>query len=173
MQNRRLYFSAIIKLLILSGLLFLAVVFINSLFTDDDSYKVREDHEVKISIISISGMFKGQILKTRWNNKEVAVLFRQFPERLKTTDLKEENLPPSLDIVTRSKTVEYFVYLNIGDSNNCPLFYSAGEFKDVCSANKFDEAGRPLNGISSNFKIKIPPHYFENQNLVIGKWRSE
>lgn len=173
MQNPRLYFSAIIKLLILLGLLLLTIVFFNSLFTEDNSYKVSENEKIPISSIDISDMFKGQILKTRWNNKEVAVLLRQFPEKIKSNDTNLEDLHASLNINLRSQTEDYFVYINLGDSNNCPLFYSAGEFKDVCSANLFDEAGRPLKGNSSSFKVNIPPHYFNAENLIIGKWNTD
>jgi len=170
MQNRRLFFSAVIKLLMLLGFLILAVVLINSLFTKNERVKVANNTEIPIAIINTSDMFKGQIRKIRWNNKEVAVLLRQFPEKLSAIETKSENLHPSLDLKTRSKNKDYFVYLNIGDSNNCPLFYSAGEFKDVCSANKFDEAGLPLQSVSNNFKINIPPHYFDDEDLIIGKW---
>ena len=172
MKNRILLFSVIIKSMILLGLLLLTLVFINSLFTNNKTQKKEISQEVTLATIDITDMFSGQIRKVRWNNKEIAVLLRQFPQKLLEADKPfEEKLHPSINKQTRSKIDNYFVYFNLGDSNNCPLFYSAGEFKDVCSANKFDEAGRAFNSTTSSFTLKVPPHYFDKNELVIGKWQ--
>ena len=158
--------------MIILGLILLIMVFFNSLFTDDKTQKANISQDIPTATIDISDMFSGQIRKARWNNKEVGVLLRQFPQKLLETDMSfEEDMHPSINKKTRSQVENYFVYFNIGDSNNCPLFYSAGEFKDVCSSNKFDEAGRVFNSTPSSFKIKIPPHYFKNKELFIGKWQ--
>ena len=175
MQNKRLLFSVIIKLLILSGSVLLVFVFFNSLFTGGsgkDTYQVKSIEDLPTASIDTSDMFKGQIRKVRWANKEVGVLLRQFTERLSDDiDFNNEKLHSALDKKLRSRNLEYFVYFNLGDSNNCPLFYSAGEFKDVCSSNKFDEAGRALNANPNSFRLKIPPHYFAESEIIIGKWQ--
>jgi len=175
MQNRRLVFSVIIKLLILSGIILLLVVLVNSLFTGNSSgenQKASTSNEIQTVSLDTNDMFKGQIRKIRWNNREVGVLLRQFPERLlNNANVVEENLDDTIEANSRSKKQEYFVYFNLGDSNNCPLFYSAGEFKDVCSSNKFDEIGRMLKGGPSSFRLKIPPHYYTKTGVVIGKWQ--
>ena len=173
MQNRRLLLSAIIKLLTLLGLLLLTLVFINSLFTDDGSVADTPGNELPVVKLEITDMQKGQIKKIRWNNKDVAILLRQFPEKLlqKAGDNLQEDLHPSIKSQTRSKKTEYFVYFNIGDSRNCPLFYAAGEFKDVCSSNRFDEAGRDMNANQQSYMLAIPPHYFEQDTVIFGKWQ--
>lgn len=173
MQNRRLLFGVIIKLLILSGILLLIAVLVNSLFIKTPTKSIFENNKIPITKIGLTDMFKGQIRKIRWKNKEVAVLLRQFPEKLQSdnSEFSDKPLHPSLDNKTRSLKDSYFVYFNTGDSNNCPLHYAAGEFKDVCSANKFDEAGRPLSASGESHHLKIPPHYFENSDVVIGKWK--
>ena len=172
MQNRRLLFSFIIKLLIVTGLVILMLVFINSLFSSDSRVSTTVDDELPLVMIDISDMYKGQIKKIRWNNKDVAVLFRQFPEKLskqKTEDLKED-FPPSINSKMRSQNQDYFVYINSGDSKNCPLFYSGGEFKDICTSNKFDEAGRSINTSFQGFMLAVQPHNFMENRLIIGQW---
>jgi len=136
------------------GLLLLSVVFVNSLFTRDSKKSLEVKKESPIVSIDISDMFKGQIRKIRWDKKEVAILLRQFPKKLTSisTLTSKNELHPVLNKATRSINREYFVYLNTGDSNNCPLYYSGGEFKDVCSSNKFDESGRMLTGSSLGFQ---------------------
>ena len=172
MQNRRLFFSVIIKLLVFLGLLLLTLVFLNSLFTNDSSNSKVAKVEKPLTIIDISEMQSGQIRKARWKNREVAILFRQFPENLdqavKVNELTD--LHPSIKTHTRSKKPEYFVYFNVGDSKNCPLYYAGGIFKDVCSSNRFDEAGRYVNGNLQSYMLEIPAHYFEHDKLIIGKW---
>jgi len=172
MQNRRL-FSLIIKILLLIGVIVFALVLINSLFTDGNNNQSRTDNnEVIIVEMNTEGMQRGQIRKIRWQNREVAILLRQFPQTLfevDTTKLPEKN-HQSINPQTRSIKIEYFVYFNNGDSKNCPLHYAAGIFKDICSGNRFDEAGRDISGNLYAYKIHIPPHYFKGNTVVIGQW---
>jgi len=170
MTNRRLLFAVIIKILIFVGVILLCWVLINSLFVTDNTSKKIIDTEQAVASIDITDMHRGQIKKIRWNKQEVAILLRQFPQKIKTLSTIDENLDSSLNRKSRSKKIEYFVYFNTGDSRNCPLFYAAGIFKDVCSSNTFDETGRAINNTVNGFSLNIPPHYFEKNVLVIGKW---
>ena len=174
MQNRRLLFSVIIKLMMFLGLFLLTLVLLNSLFTDDSSVPKTVNNEISSVTLDITEMQSGQIKKVRWNNKEVAILLRQFPDKLMPQSLEASphDLHPSINAQTRSKKIEYFVYFNTGDSKNCPLYYAGGEFKDVCSSNRFDEAGRDINTNSQAYKLEIPPHYFVQDQVVFGKWES-
>ena len=173
-QRRRLLFSVIIKLLILLGLILLIMVFFNSLFVEDKT-KVNAISKTQLPLaqIELSEMQKGEIRKTRWNNKEVAVLFRQFPEKLErsNTEAKKASTHESVEPQKRSKKTDYFVYFNTGDSKSCPLFYAAGIFKDVCSSNKYDESGRALKNNQQAFVIEIPPHYFDGNSVIFGRWK--
>jgi len=173
MHNRRLLFAVIIKLLTFLGLLLLTLVFFNSLFTSDGNVSKTSSSEMPIVVLDITEMQKGQIKKIRWNNRDVAILLRQFPEKLanQSTKNSQQGLHPSINLQIRSKKTEYFVYFNIGDSRNCPLFYAAGEFKDVCSSNRFDEAGRDINANQQSYMLAIPPHYFEQDTVIFGKWQ--
>ncbi len=174
MQKQRLVYRVVLKLMTFVAALVLLVVFINSLFTGSgDDKDISRD---KIATIDLSGMVLGEIRKARWQGREVAVLKRKAvePEKHKTTAaiLSGNSI---INPVTRSILPAYFVYFNTGDSGNCPLFFEAGRFKDICSGNYFDVAGRAINA-SNHAAIKIPPHYFEQQGgepakVLIGRWK--
>lgn len=172
MQNRRLLFTVIIKVLSFSALLLLVVVFVNSLFTNEGGESQTTKKELPLVSLDIAEIRLGEVKKIRWTGKEVAVLSRQFSDKLKKPleSALIEKMHPSIDPHIRSKNIDYFVYYNIGDSKNCPLFYAAGIFKDVCSLNKFDEAGRNINANPQSFQLQIPPHYFDKTTVIFGKW---
>lgn len=169
MQDRRLFFRTILKVLVSLGVLFLLIVFFNSLFNARQT-KINEVGDELAVALDISELQLGQIKKTRWKGKEVAVLYRQNMQSEIRQSNPEENLHPSLQTYTRSRKPEYFVYINMGDSGNCPLFYSQGIFKDICTANKFDENGRGIRADQGRFSIQIPPHHFIGDVVVFSSW---
>ncbi len=145
MNNLRLYYRVILKLLTFMAIIVLSSVFINSLFVNSKS---TLDHSKRfpVVVLDISLMKKGDIRKTRWKGKEVAVLFRD------ETPSKEP----------------YFVYENHGDSGNCPLFYVSNTFKDVCTGQLFDTFGRQKVNPKRGYRLKVPPHYFNDQEVLFG-----
>lgn len=140
MDNRLLY-RVIIKVLSSLALLVLAIVFINSLFVASEKQK-NTLSTTNIAELDTSNMISGDIRKTYWNGKEIAVLLL--------------------------KNTEFFVFINIGDSRNCPLFKEKDGFKDVCTGTRFDFKGREKGNQKHGFKLKIPPYYFANDKLIIG-----
>jgi len=140
-MNNRLVYRVIIKVMVLSAILVLALVFFNSLFT---AAKKQENTLASKTLVELdtSGMKTGDIRKSYWEGKEIAVL------------LREDNT--------------FFVYINIGDSRNCPLFKEKRGFKDVCTGTRFDLNGRQKGNEEHGFKITIPPFHFINENLIIG-----
>jgi hypothetical protein len=171
MQDRRLLLRTILKILIFSAVLILLLVFLNSLFLREKiGLNINNDVVLQKVQLDVSELQPGQIKKTRWKGKEVAVLYRKnLQSEIKQSALEEE-LHPSLYAISRSQLPEYFVYFNVGDSGNCPLFYSQGIFKDICTANEFDESGRGIKGVQGNSAIQIPPHHFIGNEIVIGLW---
>ena len=144
-KNNRLYYRVTLKLLTLVAVLVLLGVFINSLFVGTDGKKPKPEMQ-SLVILDTSLMKKGEIRKTRWNGKEVAVLLFNNPQ-------SEKN---------------YFVYENYGDSGNCPLFYVNNTFKDVCTGSVFDTSGRLKNNPNQGYRLKEPPYYFQNNTVVFG-----
>jgi len=178
MDNRRLLFRVILKSLFFVGFLVLITVFFNTLFTTQNENKQidAKDNQIVTVAIDISDMRKGEIRKVRWGVKEAAVLYRQLSKKVevdknKGTNSSENTLYPSLSTETRSIKPEYFVFMNHGDSGNCPLYYAKGEFNDTCSKNIFDENGLPVFASRVSYQLKIPPHYFEGNSIKIGVWK--
>jgi hypothetical protein len=170
MQDRRLLLHALLKTLVFSAVLLLLLVFVNSLFTDS-KIRLNTAGAVQKVQLDVSDLQPGQIKKTRWKGKEVAVLRRLSLEKIPPLHtIFKEDLHKSLDAWSRSQKPEYFVYFNAGDSGNCPLFYSQGKFKDICTANKFDQNGRDIRGDQGGFTIEISPHHFIDNVVVFGSW---
>ncbi len=144
MNNLRLYFRVALKLLTFIALAGLSAVFINSLFVGSNS-NINHSENIPV-VLDISSMKKGEIRKTRWKGKEVAVLFKG------NSSLKKQ----------------YFVYENYGDSGNCPLFYTRDTFKDICTGQLFDLFGRQKNNPEQGYRLIIPPHYIQDKKIVFG-----
>ena len=171
MKNPRLVYRVILKVLFLSAFLFLLWVMTRSLFVgSNDSHTKNTQQKTQTVTVDITAMQKGEIRKANWQGKDVAVLYRKSPISSQTKNMGKPP-HPSLNSVSRSIRSEYFVYLNKGDSGNCPLFYSNDTFKDICSSTLFDSAGREKANLQQGNRIKIPPHYFKNKQLIIGQWQ--
>jgi len=166
MQDRRLFFRVLVKLLIVAGLLFFVWILINSLSSTTQFADKTES--LPVVELDISDMQSGFIRKTQWNGKEVAVLLRPDteinPSHLKLTD--SDNA--LLNAKWRSLRPEYFVYFN---SSRCPLYYSQRMFKDICTQKKFDETGREIKVKNKPDTLAIPPHYFKDKTVIFGRWK--
>ena len=172
MKNPRLVYRVALKVLFLSAFVLLLWVMVRSLFVGSNVPQV-ENRQKKAQLVTldISRMQKGEVRKTQWQGKEVAVLYRKktlSPDTKITTKLAQHS---SLKSGSRSIKPEYFVYINKGDSGNCPLFYVDDTFKDVCSSTLFNSTGRKITNLNQGFKLNIPPHYFEAETLIIGVWQ--
>ena len=171
MRNPRLVYRVILKILFLSAFLLLLWVMMRSLFVgSNDPHTKNTQQETQTVTLDISKMQKGEIKKANWQGVEVAVLYRKTPISLQT-DNRARQAHPSLNPTTRSIKPDYFVYINKGNSGNCPLFYANDTFKDICSSTLFDNAGREKTRQQKGHKIQIPPHYFNNNQLIIGQWQ--
>lgn len=173
MQNPRLVYWLIVKIFTAIVIVALLWVFIGSLSTSNHSNKLKPSKSIQplpLVKMDISKLQKGQIKKTRWGAKEVAVFYRNHPVTYHTKYIAK--LPhESLSSGSRSQKPDYFVYVNHGDSGNCPLFYSAGTFKDTCTGKIFNSSGREINNKQQGYKLEIPPHYFEAEHIYFGQWK--
>ena len=166
MTNNRLIYKVFLKVLTALGIVTLMLVFINSLF-------VRSPEKALALVeLDISGMKKGEIKKTYWAGRPVAVLYRSYPiseEYQSVLKAEFKTLNPAYRSIQR----EYFVFMDKGDSGNCPLFYRADVFKDTCTGNTFNNTGRMIGKRienQQNYEIKIPPHHFSDSQIVFGSW---
>jgi len=174
MHKKRTFLSLIIKLLTFIALIILILVFLKSLFPSIDNEPSEEHKIIKTVQINLLGMQVDEIRKSRWKGREVGILKREKRTYGHTKYISK--LPhKSLHSGSRSRLFDYFVYINQGDSSNCPLFYNAKGFKDICTGKQFNGVGREVGNQQNGALIKIPPHYFNSVDgivteLVIGKW---
>ncbi len=144
-MDKRLIYRVVLKLLLLLSLGVLTIVFINSLFTQSNN-EGNQKSPFSIVELDVNGMIIGEIRKTQWQGKEVNVL--------------------------QLENNEFFTYINVGDSGNCPLFKEAQGFKDICTGTRFDFFGRQKDNEAQGFKLITPPNHLENGILYIGRQAS-
>jgi hypothetical protein len=144
MMDKRLIYRVVLKVLFLILLGVLAIVLLNSLFTQSNDNN-NQQNSLSVVELDVSGMKKGDIRKIQWEGKEVNVIYLEGNK--------------------------FFTYINVGDSGNCPLFKDANGFKDVCTGTYFDFSGNQKDNKEHGFKLMIPPNYSENNVISIGKWK--
>lgn len=141
-MDKRLIYRVVLKLMFLLLLCTLTIVLINSLFTQSN---VKNNQQASFSIVELDvrGMVRGDIKKAQWEGKEVNVI--------------------------RLASNELFTYINVGDSGNCPLFKEEKGLKDICTGTHFNFSGNQKGNEEHGFKLTIPPNFYENGILFIGK----
>jgi len=163
-MDKRLIYRVILKLLFALAVVVLFVVLVQSLFTTPETSNSSKNVRVIVSL-NIADMKEGEIRKTHWQGKEVAVLKRKRQPAQFNQVSNAKNTPS-----TAIHNKNYFVYINQGDSGNCPLFYMDSVFKDICTSKKFDNRGRELDNPVHGYRLKTPPYQLENNTLTIGSW---
>lgn len=171
MSESRVLYRVVLKLLTFLGIVILLLVFMNSLFTSD-----KKKTKMTTIILDIKEMKEGEIRKTFWDGKQVAVLHRsKLAVNEIRTQINDEALSiETLNPISRSFFPEYFVFINKGDSGNCPLFYRANTLKDICSGSIYNTAGNLVdseNNKKKNYQIEIPPHVFLGSRITFGHWK--
>ncbi len=142
-MDKRLIYRVVLKLLFLLSFLVLTLVFINSLFTRSNSNNSQKMSRVIVEL-DISGMTNGEIRKVQWKGKEVNALHRE--------------------------NKKLFIYINAGDSGNCPLFKGKNGFKDICTGTHFNFSGRQKGSEEHGFRLLTPPNYRDKSTLFVGDW---
>lgn len=164
MENQRLIYRVILKVLTSFALMILIWVFVSSLFTQSGK-NVKNGANESVVEFDLSAMKKGEIRKLRFGNKDVSVLYREKPINHETLEsLQQPNM------ILHPEDNNYFIYYNHGDSGNCPLFYSKKGLKDVCSGTVFDTVGRDIRNENHGYKLIVPAHYYSGNRLFLGKW---
>ncbi len=171
MLESRLLYRVILKVLTLLGVVILLLVFMNSLFTSE-----RKKKKTTTITLDIKEMKEGEIRKTLWDGKQVSVLYRSYHIVNKIRSHKDFNASntETLNPISRSIHPEYFVFINRGDSGNCPLFYRANTLKDICSGKIYNTMGNSVgteNKNKTSYQIEIPPHTIFDSQIRFGQWK--
>ncbi len=145
MKDKRQTYRVILQLMTYIGVAALIGVMFSSAFVADE-----EQEELPDNIeMSLQQLAVGELTHVLWQGKRVSILHRN--------DAQQNG---------------YFVFYDLGDSGNCPLFFNGSTLKDTCTGTQYNQLGKPV-GQSRADDLASPPHYFLaiKKKLLIGTWK--
>lgn len=145
MKDKRQIYRVILQLMTYISVVVLLWVMFSSAFVADKEQKIQANNiEMSLQQLAI-----GELTHVLWQGKRVSVLHRN--------DAQKD---------------AYFVFYDVGDSGNCPLFFKGKILKDTCTGTQYDQWGSPI-GQSRADDLESPPHHFlaNQKKLIIGVWK--
>ena len=148
MTDKRQVYRVILQIMTYIGVAALLWVMFGSVFVPD--YE-KSDEAVEIIEMDLQNLARGKVTHVMWQGKKVSILHRN-------NQLDEAD-----------KDGDYFVYYDLGDSGNCPLYFTGEILKDTCTGTQYNQLGKPVNNVRVA-DLKSPTHYFLSQEkLLLGK----
>lgn len=143
MADKRQIYRVILQMMTYISVGILLWVSFSSAFVGGDKPQQILDHPIEMSLQQLA---QGKLTHVLWQGKSVSILHRN----------DAANTP-------------YFVYYNVGDSGNCPLFFNGKVLKDTCTGTQYNQMGETINKGRSD-DLSSPPHYFiaRQQKVIIG-----
>jgi ubiquinol-cytochrome c reductase iron-sulfur subunit len=180
-RNRRHFLAVATAVTGVAGAGFAAIPFISSLRPSARAQALGAPVEVPIG-----SMEPGEMLRVLWRGRLVFVL-RRTDEMLShlTENLDQLRDPDSAEIVqqpdyavndTRSVRPEYLVVEGSCTHLGCapledfdvrPAEQWGGGFFCPCHGSKFDLAGRVFKGVPAPTNLRVPPHRFVRDDLIL------
>lgn len=139
-----------------------------------------------LTALGVADLAPGELSVVEWDGRRVIILHRT-PEMvsglIEAGEEQEPDPPAGVHRLHRAQLPEFLVVVGHGVPSGCPVEYvppgprSAaplspwpGGFRDPCSGNWYDAAGRDVAGVVAS--LRIPPHHFPTRDtLVIGEAR--
>ncbi len=180
-KNRRHFLSVATAVTGAAGAGFVAIPFISSLKPSARAQALGAPVEVPIGSLQ-----PGEMIRVLWRGKLVFVL-RRTEEMLARDPLPADNFKdPNSEVleqqpdyaanVTRSVRPEYLVVEGscthlgcapIEDFEVRPAEGWGGGFFCPCHGSKFDLAGRVFTGVPAPTNLRVPPHRFVRDDLIL------
>jgi len=145
-KDKRQTYRVILQLMTYIGVaLFIGVMF-GSAFVADEEQQEEPPENIEMSLQQLA---VGELTHVLWQGRRVSILHRN--------DAQQN---------------AYFVFYDMGDSGNCPLFFNGRILKDTCTGTQYNQLGEPI-GQSRADDLESPPHYFLaiRKKLFIGTWK--
>ena len=180
-RNRRHFLTVATAVTGVAGAGLAAVPFISSLKPSARAQALGAPVEV-----SIASMQPGEMLRVLWRGKLVFVLRRteemlarmtENADQLRDPDSTEVDQQPEYAVNdTRSVRPEYLVVEGscthlgcapIEDFDVRPAEAWGGGFFCPCHGSKFDLAGRVFKGVPAPTNLRVPPHRFVRDDLIL------
>ncbi|MCK5897151.1 MAG: hypothetical protein KAG20_10110 [Cocleimonas sp.] len=146
MADKRQTFRVILQLMTYIGVAVLLWVMFSSAFVADNAQQEEQDVNIEISLHQLA---VGELTHVLWQGQRVSILHRNDAQQ-----------------------TPYFVFYDLGDSGNCPLFFNGKLFKDTCTGTQYNQLGKPITQNRAG-SLESPPHHFllKQNKLVIGVWK--
>ncbi len=139
--------------------------------------------------IDIGKIEPGQRIVEEWRGQPVYIVRRpeealasldKLSDKLRDPQSEESDQPEYVDPVTRAIKAEYLVMVGLCTHLGCAPMYRPevgaadlggdewlGGFFCPCHGSKFDLAGRVYKGVPAPTNLKVPPHHYESDNVVV------
>ena len=156
MADKRQVYRVILQIMTYIGVATLLWVMFGSVFVPNhEKSNSPSNPPVEIMEMNLQNLAEGKITHVIWQGKKVSILHRNNQ---------------SDDI---NKGSHYFVYYDLGDSGNCPLYFTGRVFKDTCTGTQYDQTGKPVNNSRAD-DLESPPYFFrEKTKLILGRKKSD
>lgn len=165
------------------GAVFAAIPFIESWMPSERARALGAPVEIDVSKIEL-----GQMITPTWRKQPIYIVHRtaqmvselpQHDSRLKDPASAESDQPDYTKNVQRSVKSEYLVLIGTCTHLGClpkqhfqpgdPLVGAdwPGGFFCPCHGSKFDLAGRVFNGSPASVNLRIPPHHYSSDKMLV------
>ena len=148
MADKRQVYRVILQIMTYIGIAVFLWVMFASVFVPDNE---KSSQPLEVMEISLKNLAKGKITHVMWQGKKVSILYRNH----------QQNKP--------TKSGRYLIYYDVGDSGNCPLYFTGEILKDTCTGTQYNQLGEPIKRLRAN-DLESPLYYFLNQTtLILGR----
>lgn len=183
-QGRRRFLTGATCVVGAAGVAGAAVPFVGSWFPSAKAKAAGAP--VKINIGNIE---PGQRIVEEWRGQPVYIVRRpeealaslaKLSDKLRDPQSEESDQPDYVDPVTRSIKAEYLIMVGLCTHLGCAPMYRPevgdanlggdewlGGFFCPCHGSKFDLAGRVYKGVPAPTNLKVPPHHYESDTVVV------
>lgn len=185
-QGRRRFLTATTCAVGAAGAVGAAVPFVGSWFPSAKAKAAGAPVRINIGKIE-----PGQMVVEEWRGQPVFIVRRtqealdslaQLSGRLRDPKSEKSDQPSYVDPVNRSIKPEYLIMVGLCTHLGCAPMYRPdvgasdlsseddkwlGGFFCPCHGSKFDLAGRVFQGVPAPLNLKVPPHTYESEHVVV------
>ncbi|MFK7891575.1 MAG: hypothetical protein AB8B63_12245 [Granulosicoccus sp.] len=184
-SRRRLRLRVAAKLMVYLAFAGIVYVFVSALMSGDG--KVPDVPSMRVDI---SQLQPGDIEFVNWQNRPIVIYRRTdgdieqlgvLAQRLLDANSVSSEQPMGLNNDFRSRVPEWFVAIGLGTGQGCTvellpasdeLFQREawpGGFIDSCGKDRYDFAGRVIDGQYATRNLTVPLYSIEENTLILGR----
>lgn len=184
---RRRQLSAVLKFLLLLGLVLFSLPFIFNLMSSFSSRQT--DPQNWVFELALDELQAGQLYTYEWPSGELAVYRRTAadtewlakPDEEKLADARSQfsDQPTGFSTANRSASDLYFVFIPVENYRHCQVRLAQAKspvvFTEPCLGAHFDAAGRRFkdSGHEQQLNLAVPRYVVEGKKLRVAAWQAK